>query len=116
MPCLRRFSRYRLRTLFALVTLAAIALGLWRLRPPAIVALDIASNGTVAIGREKVPLEAIPAVLADEMQYRKRWFVSGRIQVAAQPDTSYASVRDVIAAVQRAGFDNLTFRELDPAE
>ena len=113
---LRRFARYRLRTLFALVTLAAIALGVWRLRPPAIVAIDIASNGTVAVSGKTVSAEAIPAILADEMQYRKRWFVDGRIQVAAQPDTSYASVRDVIAAVQRAGFDNLTFRELDAAE
>jgi biopolymer transport protein ExbD len=98
-----RFARYRLRSLLILTTVVAIILGIARLRPSSVIAVDVHADGSVAIAGRQVPPQALQHRLESELARRRRWLMDGTVVVEVDRDASFKAFKAVIENAGMAG-------------
>lgn len=115
-PLWTRYSKLRMRVrrtftlrfLFNVISLSAIGLGVWMLRPPRHVYVDV-SPGTVRILDNEIQMTSLREVLTREARYRRRWMHEPLLILRTETKTPYYQIERVFELCKEAGFQEVSF-------
>ena len=108
-----RRMNFSLRFVLLLVAAIAAALGLWKLRPPHQLTLQLTAAGTAVVDGAEFQISSVPGVLNRSSAWRRLWFRSPLLVFQTDPSARYTDAQGIIEAAQNAEF-KVSIAVVDP--
>ena len=104
----KSWFRYRLRTVLLVLTVVAVLLAAWRIRPSPILQVRVTSDGTAEIHEKEVPIGSLDALFRHERRVRRLWWMKGKVTILhTYPGAPPEHIQQIESLLQDAGFEEI---------
>ena len=105
-----RMHQFSLRTLLLGVTICALLLFIWTLRPPAELTIKLSGIKTAIVDNDEVELADLNSRIEQELWLRRLWRLQPYIILQADSQVSSSQFTELISSTQKRGVKKFQIR------